>query len=346
MLSAKTKGLFVEAGRFGLTVAVTSSCQPPFVVEKTVRVSPDLGRDKVRDLVLECGGVKKMKYARAVVGVYPQSRFVHRFSAETPAKLKEPNYLEEAIRGQLGVDLTTALASVVSAADGLPFDPAKSLAAQRDLVVCGASIAELGKRQTELQESGIYPLRMEMCSLSMLGAVLSLAKYAAVKRPVLLLEVDTDTTFVHIVSQDRVEFCRMVPMGLDSMLPILAGELGMKDENAARNMLYANTFDFTEMGQTLLGKLIKDVRATTGLFEVQTGQSIGSLCLHMVTPGLAWVGQSISKALSLEPVATDFRPWLETRGVKLSDTVAHDPNPGSLMGVVSLMLNLEPAKEA
>jgi hypothetical protein len=346
MLSAKTKGLFVEASRFGLTVAQTSAPQAPLVVEKVIGISPDSGKEKVRETVLGMCAVRGARYAQCNVSVYPQSRFLQRFSVDTPAKLKEPNYFEEVIRNQMGVDIASSLASVVNACDGMSFDPSRSLSTQRELLVCGASIQELKTQQEELQGMGIYPVRMEIGSLSMLGAIMSLARFNAVKRPILFLEVGTVTTFVYIVGTEKVELCRMVPAGLDSMLPVLAGELGMKDEQAARSMLYSNTFDFTEMGPTLLGNLLKEVRASTGFYEVQTGQSIGGLFLHLVTPSLSWVGQSISKSLGIEPMATDFKPWLESRGVKIADSVLKDPNLRHMIGVFSLMLDHESPKES
>lgn len=346
MLSAKTKGLFVESSRFGLTVAQTSAPQAPFVVEKVVGISPDSGKEKARELLLGMSGIRGARYAQCCVSVYPQSRFLQRLSVDNPAKLKEPNYFDDAIRNQMGVDLSVSLASVVNACDGMPFDASRSLSTQRELLVCGASVNELKTQQEELQSMGVYPIRLEIGSLPMLGAIASLAKFNAVKRPILFLEVGTVTTFVYIVGTEKVELCRMVPAGLDSMLPVLAGELGMKDEQAARSMLYSTTFDFTEMGPTLLVNLLKEVRASTGFYEVQTGQSIGGLFLHLVTPSLSWVGQSISKSLGIEPMATDFKSWLESYGVKLSDDVLKDPNLRHMIGVFALMLDHESPKES
>lgn len=345
MLSAKPKGLFVEASRFGLMVAQVSSPQTPLTVEKVVSVSPDSGKEKVREAVLGLCGVRGARYAQCSVAVYPKSRFFHRLSVETPAKLKEANYFEEVIRSQMGVDLATSLVSVINACDGLPFDPSRSLASQRELLFCGASTEEFKTQQEELQGMGIYPLRMELGSLSLLGAIMSLANFSAQKRPVLYLEIGAVSSFLYVVGTEKVELCRSVPVGLDSMLPILVSELGMKDEAAARSMLYSNTFDFTEMGPTLLGKLLKEIRASTGFYEVQTGQSIGSVFLHLVSPGLAWVGQGISRSLGIEPMVADLNAWLESRGIKLSDAVARDANLRQMMGVFSLMLKQEGAKK-
>jgi hypothetical protein len=346
MLSAKPKGLFVEASRSGLMVAQASSPQVPLTVEKVVCISPDSGKEKVREALLALGGLRGARYAQCSVAVYPQSRFFYRHSVEAPAKLKEPNYFEEVIRSQMGVDLASSLVSIVNACDGLPFDPSRSLASQRELLFCGASVEEFKTQQEDLQGMGIYPLRLELGSLSLLGAIMSLARFSSQKRPVLYLELGAVASFLYVVGTEKVELCRSIPVGLDSMLPILVSELGMKDEAAARNMLYSNTFDFTEMGPTLLGKLMKEIRASTGFYEVQTGQSIGSVFLHLVSPGLAWVGQGISRSLGIEPLTADTKAWLESCGVNLAESVAGDANLRQMMGVFSLMMKHEGAKQS
>ena len=66
------------------------------------------------------------------------------------------------------------------------------------------------------------------------------------------------------------------------MFPVIQAELGLKDEDSARKLFYSNTFDFTEMGPSLLRKLLKELQASTGFYEVQTGQTIGQLYLALL----------------------------------------------------------------
>jgi hypothetical protein len=347
MLSTKTKGLFVEMSRFRVMVAATTSLQAPLSVEKVDQISLDKGTDKVREFILGYVAGKNVKYVNARTAVYPQTRFFIRHSVETPARLKEPGYLEETVRTQLGVDINANAVGILNASDGTSIDIARSLSVQRELLVFGAALTDLRATQDALLANGIFPERMEIGSLSVIGALMNQARFAAVKRPVMMLEVDTKSTSLFVLTADRVDLCRTIPLGFDSMLPVLSGELGVKDEQSARNMLFSNTFDFTEMGPTLLAKLIKEIRASTGFYEVQTGQSIGGLFVHLLPPSLEWVRPCMAKSLGVEPLHIDLKPWLESRGVKLADSIALEPlSAQHMMGVLSLMIDHERLAEA
>ena len=70
---------------------------------------------------------------------------------------------------------------------------------------------------------------------------------------------------------------RPIPQGLESMIPVVQKELGLKDEESAKKLFYSNTFDFTSMGNALIKKLLKELQSSIGFYEVQTGQSVGLL---------------------------------------------------------------------
>lgn len=346
MLSSKTRGVFVEVGRYRLTVAITSPGPSPRTIETIAEISAESGREKIREFILAAAGNPKARYANCRVAVYPPTRFFYRHSAETPAKLKEQGYFEEVISGQLGVDISANTVTIVNACDGTTFDLTRSLAVQRELLICGAPSAELRTIQEDLLADGIYPDSLEIGSLSMLGALMNHSKKNGIKRPVLMLESAPAQTNLYIVSPDKVDLCRTIPVGLDSMLPALAGELGMKDEQSARSMLYSNTFDFTEMGPTLLSRLLKEIKASTGFYEVQTGQTIGSVFVHLLPPGLEWVRQCLSKALGMDGLRIDLKGWMEGSGVKLGEGVRFEGPPERFVGVLSLVVEHERPAEA
>ncbi|HNX04974.1 MAG TPA: hypothetical protein PKI32_05705 [Opitutales bacterium] len=346
MLSSKTRGVFVEVSRYRLTVAITSQGQSHRTVERLAEISAESGREKIREFILSTFGNSKVRYVNARTAAYPPSRFTYRHSADTPARLKEQGYFEEVISGQLGVDIATNSVSIVNACDGTTFDMNRSLSVQRELLICGAPTAELKSIQDDILAYGIYPESLEIGSLSMMGAIMNHSRFSGLKRPVLMLEAAPAQTSLYIVSPDKVDLCRTIPVGLDSMLPALAGELGMKDEQSARSMLYSNTFDFTEMGPALLSRLLKEIKASTGFYEVQTGQTIGSVFLHLLPPGLEWVRQSMSKALAMDSLRIDLASWLDSRGVKLAEGVRIDGAWERYVGVLSLVIEHERAAEA
>ena len=338
MLSSKNKGLFVEKSRFRVMVAVTSSAQAPFVLERLEDMSPEGGNEGVRDFILGLAqGGRNLHFAPCRASVYPSGRFFNRHSADTPIKLKEPGYFEDLIRNQMGVDLTLNNVSVLGATDGLPFDLARNLSAQRELVLAGAPMAQLRAEQDDLLSMGIFPECMELGSLSSAAALMSYMRFAGIKRPVLYLEMGLTGSLIFIVTPERMDLCRSIPHGLESMLPALGAELGVKDEASARKLLFSNTFDFTEMGPALLGKLLREMRASTGFYEVQTGQSIGHVVVNLIPPNLDWIRLCISRSLGLELLKFDFRGWLLANGIHVSDSVDMTSLSQSWIGALGLL---------
>ncbi|MBN1404045.1 MAG: hypothetical protein JW942_06220 [Opitutales bacterium] len=326
MLSARTKGIFVEKGLFRTMVAVTSSSVEPFVIEKLEELPGDMSGDLMRERMLALfEGGKNARYASCFTSVFPQGRFFLRHSVETPVKLKEAGFFDELLRS-MGVDVAQNSVGIINAADGRVFDPSRNLSAQRELMICGAPVAEFKAAQEDFLASGIFPERMELGSLSMLGSLTDYARFASKKKPVLYLELGLASCSLFIVSAERVDLCRVIPHGIDSMLPVLGQELGVTDAASARNLLFSNTFDFTEMGPTLLGKLLREMRASTGFYEVQTGQSIGSVVVHLIPQSLDWTRLCIARSLGLELMEFNYADWLASRKV--------NPAPGLNLGAL------------
>jgi len=346
MLSAKSKGFFAEVSRFKVAVAATSSLKTPFVVEKYSEISTDKSPEEIKEFISEFVGDKSQRYTMGNVSVYPGSRLFFRHSVDAPARMKDSGFLEEIIRSQAGMDLGSNSVVVLNSGDGMPFDPARSLAAQRELLIAGAGIGELRELQNRVLSYGIYPVRMEIGSLPLLGAVIGYAKRNQIKRPILILEIDTRTTALYVVTHERVDLCRTVPAGFDSMLPVISSELGVKDEQSARGMIYSNTFDFTELGQKLLTRLLKEIRSSTGFYEVQTGQSIGGVMLNLLPPNLEWVRSSISKSLGLETLKIDVTKMMAPYGITISPQLVGDGQISQMTGLLALMMNHERQTEA
>jgi hypothetical protein len=93
------------------------------------------------------------------------------------------------------------------------------------------------------------------------------------------------------------------------------------------------------MGPTLLARLIREIKASTGFYEVQTGQTIGSVLLHLLPPGLEWVRQSLPRALGMENLKIDLAAWLAGAGVRLADGVSASAERH--LGVLSLTVDHE-----
>ena len=91
------------------------------------------------------------------------------------------------------------------------------------------------------------------------------------------------------------------------------------------------------MGPTLLRKTLKELQASTGFYEVQTGQTIGHIMLTMLPPNLRWIQETLSRNLGIDPLTMDFANWLGDFRIKASDSVQLENLDSRWLGLFSLM---------
>jgi len=91
------------------------------------------------------------------------------------------------------------------------------------------------------------------------------------------------------------------------------------------------------MGPKLLRRMTKELQASTGFYEVQTGQTISHVFLSVLPKNLNWVAQTVSDSLGLEILQPSIEGWLESLKIKLSDGVEVLNLGPRWMGLFSLM---------
>ena len=200
-----------------------------------------------------------------------------------------------------------------------------------------APTVRLSTEQKRLLSFGIYPERLEVSTVSTLGGIADYTRFRDISTPVLCFEVGAQTANIFIVHKGKVDVARPVPFGLDSIYPLLQRELGLKDEESARKLFYSNTFDFAEMGPKLLRRMTKELQASTGFYEVQTGQTIGHVFLSVLPNNLSWVAKTVSDALGLQILQPSVEGWLESLDICLGDGVEVQNRGSRWMGLYSLM---------
>ena len=152
-----------------------------------------------------------------------------------------------------------------------------------------------------------------------------------------------ETTQSYIVSADGVDISRSIQSGIKSMIPVVQKELGLKDEDSAMKLFYSNTFDFTSMGALLVKKLLKELQSSIGFYEVQTGQSIGSVLCTQLPGNLSWLAASMAGALGVPQLKMDMIPWLESHQIKLAEGASPNPPDERWAGLFSLIASYENA---
>ncbi|MDX2109810.1 MAG: hypothetical protein SFY80_06155 [Verrucomicrobiota bacterium] len=346
MLSAKDKGIFIEFNQFSILAAVTSGLEPPLKVETLKEFSAGLEPAKLQEQITELTAVKKNSYARGHCGIYPPSRFIRRHTVDQPAKMKDANFFSDLLNNQFRIDPEKNSVAILNALDGSTFNLEKGYQNQKELLICGALTEDLQKAQTDIVQCSVYPETIQLGNISLIAGLKEYSRWAQFNQPTMVLEVTPDTSSLYIFSSEQFDVSRPIPYGLNSMFPLIQQELGLKDEDSARKLFYSNTFDFTEMGPTLLRKMLKELQASTGFYEVQTGQTIGQVFLSLLPKNLGWIAQVISKALGVKVLSPDYNGWLKHRQITVSDSVQLETLDSRWFGMFSLMGNYSPDSTA
>jgi hypothetical protein len=335
LFSKKSKNFFVDFSDHAVMLARTSRAVPPFVIEDIVECAAGDATALVE--ALEALQIVKNPsgYMHACCGVHAPRRVVRKVTLETK-RLKEPNYLEEVTSQQLHVDPEEYALTILNASQGTDYDMVK--AALKEALICGLPIADVNLSQDNLLALGIYPETMELTTVASIGAMIDYLSFANIRTPVLMLEIEEDTTNSFIVTSAGMETARPIQQGLNAMIPVVQKELGLKDEESARKLFISNTFDFTGMGSVLIKRLIKELQSSIGFYEVQTGQSISHVACTLLPSKLSWLEGTIAADLGVSVFKADISAWLQSKQITLSDILPVAAQDIRRLGLFGLMV--------
>jgi len=311
-----------------------NSHKAPMVIEAFAEceVDDDEGWDQIVEHFLPKNAPNGL--LQAICGVYAAKRLVRQ--AEIDArKVKQDGYINEFAASKFRIDPAVYALSLMNAEDGSDYQMAA--ATENQVIFAGMPHASIAEIQNNLMAQNVYPERLEIGTLSCLGALVDYLKFSEIKQPVVVLELDLDIAYSFIVSGEGLLASRLLPQGLKSMIPVVQKELGLKDEGSARKLFFSNTFDFTGMGPKLVARLINELQSSIGFFEVQTGQSIGHLICSNLSSKLGWLEGVISIQMGVPSIEMNLKPWLESRGVSFSADTADMEITREWLGVLSLM---------
>ncbi len=332
--TAKSNGFFVEVAESTTLVARTTGSSGALVVDDVRECAT--GDEAAWAEIVQHFLPKKaaLSLLRAVCGIYPPNRVVRRATIE-PKRVKEAGYLNDFAAAQFRIEADRYTLALLNSADGTEYDLTK--AAVKDVLVAGLPNDEVISQQEKLLAQQVYPERLELGTVAVLGALKDYLRQGGMKSPLLVLELEMESTHSFIVSADGVEASRPIGQGLAAMVPVVQKELGLKDEESARKLFFSNTFDFTGLGPLLIKRLLKELQSSIGFYEVQTGQSIGHIvCVHLPQK-LEWLETVVAAQLGLQVMKPEIVPWLRGNGITLSDTVAAQPLTTRWLGLFGLM---------
>jgi hypothetical protein len=271
---------------------------------------------------------------QAVCGIHPSRRILRRVTLDLKLA-KDPAYLNDLVSSQFRVDPAQYALTMLHPFEGTEYDPGK--ATQPEVAICGLPTEEVTAAQTALLDRGIYPDRLELGAVAMVGGLSDYLRRQSMAAPTLLLEMGREGTHSYILSSRGFEASRTIPEGLDAMVPVVQKELGLKDAESARKLFYSNTFDFTGMGPALVRRLLRELQSSIGFFEVQTGQSVGRLrCAHL-PPELAWLEGTLAAQLGVEVLELDLPAWLKSHDITLGERLRDTELSPRWFGLFSLI---------
>ncbi len=333
LFAKKTKGYCIDIGGESILWARLSGMDLPLIVEELREFS--VGDDEgIKQYLKTAEGKGPTGYAHARCGVSPPRSVVRRQTLDLK-RTKEPAYFSEIFTQQFRIEAEKYSMFTLNASDGSEYDSVKGT--QKEVLFCGMPHDEIVARQDALLATGIYPENLELTSVAMLGGLVNYLKFKQSNTPLLFLEMGYDSTQSHILSSSGVDISRPISSGISSMIPVVQKELGLKDEESARKLFYSNTFDFTSMGGVLVKKLLKELQASIGFYEVQTGQSVGNvLCLHL-PPNLDWLRATLAGSLGIGVFELELPPWLESLGIRFAEGVSIPANQVRWLGLFSLL---------
>src|SRR3954468_487189 len=171
----KTKGFFVELNDNAVMLARTSAPRAPFVIED-MRECPANDSAALAEAISQIQPKKNPSgYLHAVVGLYPGKRLLRRHSLELK-RVKEPGYFGEVCSQQFRIEQDKYTIALLNAYDGMDYDAGKAL--QKDVLFCGLPSDDIVAIQTSLLAAGIYPERIELGSLALLGGTVDYLAHA------------------------------------------------------------------------------------------------------------------------------------------------------------------------
>lgn len=259
----------------------------------------------------------KSRYTRAIAACYPESRFLYQETLENPSKARESAFFEQFFKSHYEKDLSACAVAILNPVTGLMVDLDKVV--PKELAFAGAASAELQKIQADVVAQSVYPDRLELGTLSTMGGIIHYQKAQQIGSSAVVLEWGMNETLFIVCSGRRVELLRSIPFGYATLLQRLKTALSLKDDASAAKILEAQGFDFNEMGPVLLKDFIKQLQASAGFFEVQTGQALKHLIPILLPPNLGWMEQVVSQYMGLDLLSIDYQGWMNTLGVKTNE---------------------------
>jgi len=319
MFTTKSKGLFVQVRESSLMLAQTNHGAAPMQIQAVEEVSRN-ELDKVDQLFNQ--NPKKPVLIPAVCSAYPEGYYLHRVNQDDPKKLRDDHFINQVLKNELKVDPDKHAIALINPVFGNSFSSESN--SDRKLMIAGAPLVSIEKVQDLLVGCNFFPRRLELAPLAETGAIRDILRKYPDKDmgPVLMIIFTPRRCCLTIVNDEGLDLSRILPHGINTMIPVLQKAMNLPDEESAKNLLFSETMNFEEIGEQLLSRITRELNNFIGYYEVHTGTSIRSIHISGLPANFQWIPTQLASSLGLEPFEPDLQVWLETTGVTLAQDVA------------------------
>ena len=316
MISSSKQEFIVEYRPSSIRVARVSALTAPVTIEAIEEISLKGGADAIASAVRKLSGAKSNGYMNGSCVVYPERRVVRKVSIDAP-KGKETEFIFSFLHYEIENAPPELAANCLSPETGQEIDPSDFN--RKEVIICGVPNPDIEKIQKGMLAHAIYPKRIELGTVGLIGSLQNALAWKQAKFPTLLIEIDERSTNAVIVGADGVEMCRKVPTGSQDIAEALKEELNLKDDDAAKRLLSSKDFDFSSISRKIFRKLLREFQSSIGYYEVQTGKSVS--WIHSSSKGISsdWLELSLGESLNLKPFELDFHDWLESLEIRFAD---------------------------
>lgn len=343
MISSSKKKFIVEYRPASIRVARVSALTAPVTIEAIEEISLDNGTNAIADSVRKISGAKSNGYLNGCCIVYPERRVVRQVSIDAP-KGKETEFIFSVLHDEIENAPPELSAHCLSPETGQEINPSDF--GRKEVIICGVPNPDIEKIQKGMLEHAVYPKRIELGTVGLIGALQNALAWKQSKLPALLIEIDERSTNAVIVGANGVEMSRKVLTGTLDIAEALKEELNLKDDDAAERLLSSKDFDFSSISRKILRKLLRELQSSIGYYEVQTGQSVSWIHSHSKGISMDWLELSLGQALNLKPFELDFHAWLESLEIRFADEELASKVDISWMAMMSALCSFGVQKES
>jgi TonB family protein len=330
MSATDSSEYFIELGENNLIIARTNLSQRPRTVD-------DLREIWLGDAAAVDAAIGEIKSAgttgKAVTLLRLKQRSAFYGDSALAQKIKTAAGVEDFLKQSMGAETVPATWSWVAAKDGRP--PENGVNWLLDATPATATDEAIAK----IKAWTFDLLRCESASISLAGALATVARNAQAGVPVLFCDVSENRTHLYLITAQGISAQTTAEAGFDALAGSTQEALGLKFRGSAARLLFNETYDFADSAAKIVEPLAAGIKQSLPSLGADAPSSL--VCGGILAKQ-SWITQSLATALGLKPFTTDAGAWAAANGISFTGNVKADTVAPSWLGVLGAIAAYDP----